>query len=57
MPLQQQLALHVTSIEVSSVAKSSGQHPYGWGYYIQALHMAAQWGQDEKIKILLDKGT
>jgi RNA polymerase sigma factor (sigma-70 family) len=42
--------------EQPGLAKSSGQHPYGWGYYIQALHMAAQWGQDEKIKILLDKG-
>jgi RNA polymerase sigma factor (sigma-70 family) len=42
--------------EQPRLAKKSGQHPYGWGYDVQALHMAAQWGQDEKVNMLLDSG-
>jgi RNA polymerase sigma factor (sigma-70 family) len=38
-------------------AKTTGQHPYGWGYDVQALHVAAQWGQDEKVIMLLDSGV
>ena len=44
-------------IKQPDLANACGGHPYGWGYEVQALHVAAMRGQDEKIKMLLERNA